>query len=141
MEKDFITKLKEMDACQEAVEWASAFGSLQEAWDNCSRADWMLWLVEYAPAHPANTQQQIVRLACAIARTALSYIPDGEMRPLQAIETAEAWAEGKKTKEDCNAAEAAARAAAWAAEDAAWNAAQKHNSDLVRQFLTCPSLD
>lgn len=32
------------DACQEAVTWAKTQGSFKEAWENCQRGNWMLWL-------------------------------------------------------------------------------------------------
>ena len=62
-----------------------------------------------------------VWLVCAVARTALRYVPAGEDRPRLAIETAERWVRGAATKEECGGAAdaAAANAAASAAADAA----------------------
>ena len=40
------TQLRELGACDEAVEWAKPYDALQEAWDVCQRGDWMLWLCE-----------------------------------------------------------------------------------------------
>ncbi len=38
-------------------------------------------------------------VACDCARTALKFVPAGEMRPLKCIETVEAWARGEATIE------------------------------------------
>jgi hypothetical protein len=123
------TRLRRMGACPEAVEWAQPYATLQEAWDACERADWMLWLI----GHLDGRYSRRLRLAaCACARTALRFIPAGEDRPLRAIETAERFARGEATDAQLAtawaaagaAARAAARAAAWkAAWNAAWDAA------------------
>jgi hypothetical protein len=49
---------------------------------------------------------------------ALRFVPEGENRPLAAIEAAEAWA-ANPTKEDQKAAARAASAAIWAASSEA----------------------
>jgi len=74
------------------------------------------WVLE----HRAD-RRVAVWLVCAVARTALRYVPAGEDRPRLAIETAERWVRGAATKEECGGAAdaAAANAAASAAADAA----------------------
>ena len=57
----------------------------------------------------------LVLAACACARTALKYVPDGEDRPRIAIETAEAWVRGEATIDQILSAAYAARVAANAA--------------------------
>ena len=37
-------KLEKLNACEEAVEWASQQKSFPSAWEACERGDWMLWL-------------------------------------------------------------------------------------------------
>jgi hypothetical protein len=70
-----------------------------------------------------------VLLACRVARESLRYVPEGELRPLRAIETAERWVRGEASAEECGRAayaayaEAACRAAAYAAEVAFADAA------------------
>jgi hypothetical protein len=59
---------------------------------------------------------------CAIVREALRFVPEGELRPLRAIETAEAWVRGMATAAQVSAAYADAAAYA-AAADAATSAA------------------
>ena len=115
--------LTTLRACPEAIEWAGTYSSLQDAWDACERADWLLW---YAARRGAD-RKAIVLAACACARTALPHIPPGEDRPRIAIETTEAWARGDATLADVRAAaNAAAYAAAYA--DAAAYAAYAANA-------------
>jgi len=125
MSKYWTDKLVALGACPDAVEWARAYPSLTAAWKVCERADWMLWLAgKLCRTVPAR--KRLVLAACACARTALKYVPEGEKRPLMAVRTAEQWARGTGgvTVEDVRAAgDAAGDAARDAAGDAAWDAA------------------
>jgi hypothetical protein len=86
--------------------------SPQQLWDTCPHGDWLLWL-----AGRINIKREtLVLAACDCARLSLVYVPAGELRPLQALETAEAWARGDATLDEVNAAAVAARAAAYAAD-------------------------
>jgi len=91
----------------------------ETAWAECPRADWLLWYaarkvgIEGGPTH-----QQVVLAACACARTSLRFVPAGEVRPLQAIETAEGWCRGEATIDDVREAARAADTAVWAARAA-----------------------
>ena len=131
-----LEQLRSLNACREAIEWASAYPDLEQAWKACPRPDWMLWLLGKKPPEKRIS----VAIACEIARTVLHLVPEGEDRPRKAIEAAEAWLiepteERRKAaaRADARAARAAARAAAWAewadwaeaaaaAEAAAWAA-------------------
>src|SRR6478609_3414827 len=114
---DLMTALSNVGACDEAKRWLAAerlrapmATKSQERWDACQRGDWMLWL-----AAKANVdRKRVVMAACACARLALVHVPAGEMRPLAAIETAEAWCRGEATIEQVKAA----RDAAWRASAA-----------------------
>ena len=129
---DLTALLTRLDACREAREWAAG-KTLEQAWAECPRGDWMLWLAGLLDID----RKVLVQAACACARLALPHVPESETRPLKAIETAEAWTRGEATIEDvraaadaaweaeaARAAREAARAAraAWAAADAAWAA-------------------
>ena len=100
----FAEQLESIDACGDAVRWVGN-KTLEQAWQSCERADWMLWYCAKVLPRPRT-----VLAACACARTALQYVSAGEMRPLRAIEAAEAWAHGDATIEDVKAASAAAYA-------------------------------
>jgi len=150
--KEQLTKL---GACPEAVKWVGDT-TLQQAWQTCERTDWMLWLCGKMVDKPGwPTRQDLVLAACDCARTALRYVPDGETRPLAAIETAERWTRGEATIAEVEAARAeagaareasakawasarAAERAAWAAGASAWAAgaaAHKQMADLIRLRL------
>ena len=112
--------IADLKPCREACEYLDTHTDWQTAWDNCPRADWMLWLL----GRVATTdRKQLVRAACAIARTALKYVPDGELRPLTAIETAERWTEDQATIAEVRASASAAAAAYAAAASASAAAA------------------
>ena len=88
-------KLEKLGACEDALEWAAGQKSQQAAWDNCTRGDWMLWLLGKLSGKPGSRKRKRLGLACCeCARLALRHVPDGEDRPRIAIETAEAWASG-----------------------------------------------
>lgn len=116
--------LEKLYACREARAWAADKSPL-EAWEQCQRADWMLW---WAAKTKANTRHEVVLACCACARTALKYVSAREDRPRLAIEAAERWA-NDPTPENLSLVRAARRAAgaeaaaAWAAGAAAWAAA------------------
>ena len=122
--KEHIIKLKELSACPEAVEWASQFETIQEAWDNCERGDWMLWLLGKQVGSPrSKSRKELVLIACKCARLSLKYVPKYEKRPLKAIQTAEKWVRGEATLQQVRYAAYAAADAAYAAYAAAYAAA------------------
>jgi hypothetical protein len=127
MSEHWTDALVALDACDEAVEWAHGYDSLEAAWADCQRGDWMLWLAGHCAGDQpySDARRPLVLAACACARLALPHVPAGEDRPRVAIETAEAWARGDAgvTTTDVSAARADAGAdagAAGVARDAAW---------------------
>ncbi len=42
--KAWLDPIKELGACQEALDWADKYDSLEEAWAACECYDWMRWL-------------------------------------------------------------------------------------------------
>lgn len=88
--------------------WVDGQQDPQTAWATCPRADWMLWLARWLGID--HTQR--VRALCACARTGLKYLPEGEERPLRAIEVTERWCAGTATEEDIDQARGAAYDAA-----------------------------
>ena len=126
-----ITKdwLKKQDACEDAVTrfcevYPAGAAALNDVIQRLDRADWLMWLL----GHTGTPHKEMVRIACLCARRALRHVPDGETRPLRAIEAAEAWVAKPSDAAARNAGAAAdaawaARAAADAAGAAAWAAA------------------
>lgn len=141
--------LKSLGACEEAVRWVGDM-ELNEAWEKCERADWMLWLVcEMEGKKGWPDRKQLVLAACACAETALKYVPADEQGPRKAIETARAWTRGDATLDDVRKASSAAYAAAYAdasaaaaASDAAYDAARAkalaEMAVIVRSILVFP---
>ena len=122
----WLKPIKRMRACEEALEWGEQFGTIEEAWANCEKGDWMLWLAGRLAGDPeSESRKRLVLTACECARLALPYVKGGEQSPLKAIETAEQWAKGETniTLSDVRAAAAAAYAAAAAHAYAAYAAA------------------
>jgi len=118
-----IEELEKVGACGSAIRWASEMKNGQSAWDNCERGDWMLWLAGKMSGKPESAKRKrLVLCACECARLALVHVSKGELRPLKAIETAEAWARGKATIEEVRKARSVAVDAAYAAVDAAYAA-------------------
>jgi hypothetical protein len=118
---EYLQKLKELNACQEAINWSAGFDDAQQAWDACENGAWMLWLV----GKLCEDRKLLVLAACQCARLALKYIPENEKRPVTAIEIAEKWARNEEgvTLEHVRLA-ASASYAAYAASYAAANAAR-----------------
>jgi hypothetical protein len=81
----------------------------------------MLWYAARTCEPGSAQHRRLVLATCGCARLALRYVPKGEHRPRQTIETAERWARGKASLEDvCVAADAAY--AAYAADDVTYAA-------------------
>jgi len=114
--------LKHFHACKDARDWC-ADRSIESAWKECERGDWMLWL-----AAKLLERKIVVRAACACARTSLKFVKPGEDRQRIAIETAEKWCDGNASIEEVKCADAAADAAD-AAADAADDAADAAADD------------
>jgi hypothetical protein len=93
--------------CDEAVEWM-ADRTLQAAWGQCPRGDWLLWAAD----HLGVDRSLLVLAACDCAETALKFVHAGDERPRRAVETARRWAAGEATLEEVKAAASAADAAA-----------------------------
>ncbi|MDI6808939.1 MAG: hypothetical protein QME66_08170, partial [Candidatus Eisenbacteria bacterium] len=77
----FQTYLENMGACAEAITWVG-HRTLERAWAECERGDWMIWLVGKHHKHPGwPKHREIVLCACEIAERALRFVPAGEDRP------------------------------------------------------------
>jgi len=153
-----VVKLAKLYPCSDALDWVAKRKNAKEAWQNCERGDWMLWLLGKL-CKTLPQRKKLVLATCACVRPALQYVKAGEERPLKTIETAEAWAKGDtritlQMVRDAAAAAAAAAdaayaaaaaAAAYAAADAAYAAAAaarekslKQSADIVRDFYPNP---
>jgi dihydroorotase-like cyclic amidohydrolase len=103
-----IEKLKELDACVEAIKWCEEnnITTIEEAWEKCERGDWMLWL--YRKLYPNNLRElTLAKGHCA--NTVRHLMTDS--RSINAVDAAIAFGEGKISKVELRAATAAADAA------------------------------
>jgi len=108
----FEELLASKGACYEARQWVGN-KTIEQAWAECERADWMIWLLGKMAGHPGwPTRQQVAMMAADCGETSLGFVPDGEHRPKQAILATRKWALG----EDISPAHL--REAAYAAGDA-----------------------
>ena len=122
-ERRWLTALKQMEACDGAVEWANSYATVPAAWDVCERADWMLWLLE--KVKPKRTDlfpiaAAFVERALGSAATALESAAGVKGMPQASADSLRTHATKLRgLRVDSRAAAWAARAAAWAARAAA----------------------
>ena len=113
------TKLKKLNACEDAIKYVRNQKSPEEAWNNCSRGDWMLWL-----ARRLDVDNRLLTLAKATcANQVRSLMTD--QRSLDALDACFRYANGELTREELNtftSAASDAADAAYAASDAAYAA-------------------
>jgi len=99
-----------LGACREFVNW-SAGKSLLQLWQECERADWMLWLCGKMMNNSGwPSRSELALAACACAETVLpvyekKYSGGSDLRT--AIHTARAWAGGKASLDEVRRAVAA----------------------------------
>ena len=137
---DWVDDLRALSACNEAIDYAKEFATAQEAWDACERGDWMLWWYGRVAGPPGHdSRRPLVLAACECARLALHLVPEGEERPLVAIQTAEAWARGRDGAPSLDEVRSAS-AAADADASAAYARAEtlKTCADIVRKHYPRP---
>jgi hypothetical protein len=92
-------QLEDLDACREARHWVGS-KTLVTAWKTCKRGDWLLWLA----ARAGVDQRLVVEAACRCAEAVIGLVPEGEHRPIRAIETARAWIHGDASLEKVRSA-------------------------------------
>jgi len=114
--KKFVTHLKKIGACEEAVEWVKSHdGTSAECWQDCERGDWMAWL---AAKTKSVTRRQLVGALADCAALSLKYYeaeyPD-DKRVRECINTCRRYAKGEATDEELKEAAYTAHTAAYAA--------------------------
>jgi len=125
----FKQQLIEMNACYDAVYWVEN-RTIQQAWNDCPRGDWMLWLLEtMKEVEGWPDEEKIMLLGHWCARRAWKYTPMKRTRPPKTDRAKEAWARGEITKEEIAVAlayswTAAAHAAKSVAKGAAFGIAR-----------------
>lgn len=90
-------------ACRPHRQWMADRGEMPDlatAWRECPQGDWLLFLA----ARGGVDRKLVVAAMCACARRLLPHLPEGEPRPLAAIETAERWCRGEASLDEVRAA-------------------------------------
>ena len=93
--KQYIEYLENLNACSEPIKWSKQFETSQDAWENCERGDWMLWLLGKIAGKPgSDSRRKLVLCSAKCARTAWEWMPpEGK----KAVCLAEKYGEGDKT--------------------------------------------
>ena len=114
---DISPVLKKGVACEEGLKYFHSQQSFKDAWNNCPRGDWMLWL-----ANKLKINEQTLYLAKGYcAKTVIHLMKD--QRSKNAVNITIKYGKGKTTKEELRTAAADAAYAAYAAAaDAAYAA-------------------
>ena len=120
--KDFNQLLIKLNACDEAVKWCKG-KSLQQAWDEATNPNWMLWLVYNHPNEATDKELRLIAVKCA--RQVQHLMKD--KRSTDALDVAERFANGEATQEELTAA----RDAAWDARDAA----ELKQCEIIQEYI------
>jgi hypothetical protein len=133
------TKLEKIDACSDAIEWVATQKNYKEAWQNCERGEWMLWLAKMLKVN--DRKLTLAKFKCANQVRHLMKDP----RSLAALDAAEKYGNGEISRDeldtaaaaDADAAAYAAYAAYAAADDAtAKKESLKKSAEFCREILT-----
>ena len=129
------TKLEKINACCEAREWVATQKNYKEAWQNCERGDWMLWLAKRLDVD--DRKLTLAKFKCANQVRHLMK----DSRSIAALDAAERYGNGEINRDELNTATAAAYAAYAAYADAAYAAdarkeSLKRSADFCREILT-----
>jgi hypothetical protein len=111
--------LKKLDACEDARIWADD-KSWEEVYNTCHRGDWLLWL--FKKTNPDDLQ--LITLAKGHCANTVRHLMKDE-RSIKAVDAAIAFGLGEITKEELDAA----AAAAYASADAAYVSAADADAD------------
>jgi hypothetical protein len=119
--------------CEDALMYYNTKDSFEQAWNDCQRGDWMLWI--YQRMLPDNDRLLVLTEGHCV--NTVRHLMKDE-RSTKAVDAAIAYGEGKITKQELEDARPAARAAARAATRAAESKKenQRQTADICRKYLT-----
>ena len=107
------TKLEKLSACREAIEWVKGQKSPEEAWQNCHRGDWMLWI-----AKRLDVDDRLLTLAKATCANQVRHLMT-DQRSIDALDASFRYAKGELTREELNTYASSAAYASYASDAAA----------------------
>ena len=70
MNPKIIKTLTDWNACSDAIEWLHAQQTWSQAWRDCTRGDWMLWLLGRCSGKPVSPDHRKLVLAFYAAANA-----------------------------------------------------------------------
>lgn len=96
--------LKSLMACQESIDFAACFPSLQVAWNSCRRGDWMCWYINrmaWGKEWSCPERRLSIRIACNLAR-GVAHLTDEEYWDQVEVTLAsfEVWCKGYDAGKD-----------------------------------------
>ena len=94
-------RIENLSACKEAVVWLKTQKNSIEAWKNCERGDWMLWL-----AKKLKVDDKKLTMAKAMCAKQVEHLMK-DQRSKDALQACFDYVNGKITREELNAAEIA----------------------------------
>ena len=123
------TKLENLNACEEAVRWVKTQKSISQAWLNCERGDWMLWL-----AKKLDVNDKKLTLAKVMCAKQVEHLMK-DQRSKDALQACFDYINGEITREQLNNVAYAAYTAA-ACTAAVKRTSLKKSADICREYLT-----
>ena len=129
--KPFQDLLKELRACEEAIEWAGDM-EIEDVVDKCYRGDWLLWL-----ANKVNVDDRKLTLAKGLCANTVRHLMKNE-RSVKAVDAAIAYGKGEIDRKELNDAAYVADAAAYADyayADSARKANRMQTSNICREVI------
>jgi hypothetical protein len=102
--KKFLTHLKRIGACNEAIDWVKEYGgTATECWNDCERGDWMAWLTAHDTKKFHITKRQLVGALADCAALSLKYYEaqyPHDKRVRECINICRRYAKGKATDKE-----------------------------------------
>jgi len=127
-------EISRFSPCKLALEFRSNYSSFEEAWNNCPRGEWMLWI-----AQKLNVDLLRLTTAKALCANTVRHLMT-DKRSTDAIDVALAFGRGEITQKELKIAatdaDTAAYAAAYAATDAAKIENRLQTANICREILT-----
>jgi hypothetical protein len=125
------TKLEKLRACSEAIMWAKTHESPSEAWQNCARGDWMLFI-----AQRLGVDDKKLTMAKAMIAKQVEHLMQNQQSK-DTLRDCFNYVSGVITREQLNAAVYLAYVAAYAvyaASDAAYAAASAADTEISAYY-------
>ena len=122
-----VDRLASIEACKPGTDWTKIQAMPDQAWSDCERGDWLMWLLGATCAGEpwSDHRKPLVRILAECLAWILPKFPRGELRPRRMREVLAEWVNGTAGESDVKRArsmlyeyhnvseDAASSAAAW----------------------------